>query len=204
MFGGTPRRGLRYDWKAYVTTPIWRMNREADELLTLRHHQNNLEAICSLNHGTNWTVVRQELETNSAALQNTFDSPLASIRYSMSAALIPNLTRTTLTTVRAETFRRLTVTAIALKRYELRHGSAPETLEALVPDFIAAVPTDPMSGEPLRYRATESGWVLYSVGEDGVDNDGDSTLADPATPAKERGIWSGRDFVWPVSPISQP
>jgi hypothetical protein len=204
MFGGTPRRGLRYDWKAYVTTPIWRMNREADELLTLRHHQKNLDAIRSLNHGTNWTVVRQKLETNSTTLRNTFDSPLASVRYSMSAALIPNLTRTTLTTVRAETLRRLTVTAIAQKRYELRHGSAPATLEALVPDFISAVPTDLMSGEPLRYRVTESDWVLYSVGEDGVDNDGDSSLADSATPAKDRGIWSGRDFVWPTPSNFRP
>jgi hypothetical protein len=204
MFGGTPRKDLRYYWESYVTTPVWRMNREADELLTLRHHQKNLDAIRSLNHGTNWTVVRQKLETNSATLRNTFDSPLTSIRYSMSAALIPNLTRTTLTTVRAETMRRLTVTAIALKRYELRHGSAPATLEALVPDFISAVPTDPMSGGPMRYRVTESGWILYSVGEDGVDNNGDASLADPVTPAKDRGIWSGRDFVWPNPPKSRP
>jgi len=48
--------------------------------------------------------------------------------------------------------RRLTVTAIALKRYQLRHGKYPADLAALTPEFIREVPLDPMDGKPLRYR----------------------------------------------------
>jgi hypothetical protein len=33
---------------------------------------------------------------------------------------------------------------------------------------------DPYSGEALIYRVTENGFTLYSVGEDFVDNDGQS------------------------------
>jgi hypothetical protein len=31
---------------------------------------------------------------------------------------------------------------------------------------------DPYNGEPLRLKQTAHGWVVYAVGEDGVDNDG--------------------------------
>ena len=31
---------------------------------------------------------------------------------------------------------------------------------------------DPCSGEPLRYRCTGDGWLLYSVGYDGRDDGG--------------------------------
>ena len=44
--------------------------------------------------------------------------------------------------------------------------------ESLVPDYLAAVPIDPYSGRPLVYRRTGDGYLLYSVGLDGVDDGG--------------------------------
>jgi hypothetical protein len=94
----------------------------------------------------------------------------------------------------------MTLAAIALKRYQLRHGKLPSSLEALVPEFLPALPYDYMSAKPLCYRhKTDGSYVLYSVGVDGKDDGGDPTPL-PGTPP---GLWGGRDAVWP-SPATGP
>lgn len=62
--------------------------------------------------------------------------------------------------------------ALAAKRHQLAHGSLPESLEKMVPEFLEAVPRDLFDGEPLRYRRTEHGALIYSVGKDLKDNSG--------------------------------
>ncbi|HSU53746.1 MAG TPA: hypothetical protein VLT36_06780 [Candidatus Dormibacteraeota bacterium] len=95
-----------------------------------------------------------------------------------------------------EAGRNLVITAIALKRYQLRHGSYPSELGNLVPDFLAAVPRDPVDGRPLRFKLRDSaGFLLYSIGEDGIDNGGDPT---PPSTTKEFPWLRGRDQVWPT------
>ena len=95
-----------------------------------------------------------------------------------------------------EACQHIVVTAIALKRYELRHGNLPEKLSELTPDLLPAVPLDPVDGKPLRYRRnTDGSFLLYSVGVDGKDDGGDAT-------ASVSGSWSwlndhARDWVWP-------
>ncbi len=37
---------------------------------------------------------------------------------------------------------------------------------------MAALPTDPFDGKPLRMREIPEGLILYSVGEDGIDEGG--------------------------------
>jgi hypothetical protein len=68
---------------------------------------------------------------------------------------------------------RCTAVALAAERYRLRHGDWPRAIAALVPDYLPAVPLDPFDGAPLRYRRTDGGAVVYSVGEDGRDDGGD-------------------------------
>jgi hypothetical protein len=86
-----------------------------------------------------------------------------------------------------------------LKRYQLKHGNYPADLISLVPEFIPAVPLDPVDGQPLRYRLNADGtFLLYSVGENGKDDGGN--------PALEKGVTSASfnwqnihalDWVWP-------
>ncbi|MBI3852430.1 MAG: hypothetical protein HY298_19410 [Verrucomicrobia bacterium] len=96
-------------------------------------------------------------------------------------------------TVEAE--QRLAVTAIALKRYQMRRGTYPPDLIALVPEFISTVPLDPVDGQPLRYRLNADGtFLLYSIGEDGNDDGGDPRLPGDS---KSRAWQLGRDWVWP-------
>jgi hypothetical protein len=101
--------------------------------------------------------------------------------------------------MRVEAARQMTVTAIALKRYQLKHGNYPPNLDSLVPEFVPTVPLDPVDGKPLRYQPKADGtFLLYSIGENGVDDGGD--------PALEKGVESSSfnwlnphalDWVWP-------
>ena len=64
-------------------------------------------------------------------------------------------------------------TAVALERFRLRHGRYPKSLRKLIPDFLPALPTDWIDGEPLRYRLDNPGRCrLWSIGLDGADDDG--------------------------------
>lgn len=96
-----------------------------------------------------------------------------------------------------EAVRALVVTAITLKRYELRHGNLPADLAALVPEFLSEAPLDPVDRSLLRYRRNaDGGFLLYSVGEDGVDNGGDPSNPNQNSKSRPQLI-RGRDWVWP-------
>ena len=95
-----------------------------------------------------------------------------------------------------EATRRVVVTAIALKRFQLASGHLPEKLSELTPKFLESVPLDAVDGQPLRYRRNTDGtFLLYSVGENGVDDGGD-----PSGATSLYTYWSNpkaRDWVWP-------
>ena len=68
---------------------------------------------------------------------------------------------------------RATRVAVAIERYRQDHGgSLPDGLSALAPKLLEAVPIDPFSGTPLKYRRTDKGYVIYSVGPDRTDSAG--------------------------------
>ena len=101
--------------------------------------------------------------------------------------------------LRMEAARDVVVTAIALKRFQLKHGQWPKSLAEVVPEFLPSVPIDPYDGKPLRYRPNGDGtYLLYCVGEDGVDNGGDPTC--PPSAGSSSLDWlnpKARDWVWP-------
>jgi hypothetical protein len=85
------------------------------------------------------------------------------------------------------------VAAVAAHRYKLRHGHFPASLEELVPEFASSLPHDWMSGKPLRYRLLENGrFLVYSVGEDRVDNGGNSP------PENRKSLRNLPDIAWPI------
>jgi hypothetical protein len=68
-------------------------------------------------------------------------------------------------------------TEVAVYRYRAAYGKFPESLSALVPAYLKALPDDPCAGsagKPLRYRVTDGGksFLLYSLGPDLTDNGG--------------------------------
>ncbi len=65
------------------------------------------------------------------------------------------------------------VVACALERCRRADGRFPEALAALAPRFLDRLPHDIMTGRPWIYRRTESGFTLYSVGANRVDDGGE-------------------------------
>lgn len=53
---------------------------------------------------------------------------------------------------RVQADRRAARLLIAIRRFEMKHNRPPEVLDQLVPEFLPAVPTDPFSQKPFRYR----------------------------------------------------
>lgn len=85
----------------------------------------------------------------------------------------------------------LAMLACALERYRQAHGQYPETLDALVPHFVRALPHDIVNGQPLKYRRTASGrFILYSVGWNGTDDGGKMVEWMPGAISMTEGDWS--------------
>lgn len=84
-------------------------------------------------------------------------------------------------------------TACALERFYLRHGSYPETLDALSPGFLPNVPHDVINGQPLKYRRNVDGsFVLYSVGWNEMDDGGVVALTNGGSADVRNGDWVWR------------
>ena len=84
--------------------------------------------------------------------------------------------------------------ACALERYRLAQGQYPDSLAALVPQFIKKVPHDIIGGQPLRYHRTADGkYLLYSVGWNETDDGGKIGMAEGSNYLR---ITMG-DWVWP-------
>jgi hypothetical protein len=67
---------------------------------------------------------------------------------------------------------RAALAGLAVERYRLAHEALPESLADLVPEYIGGVPQDPYTGQPLRYEKMGAGFIVYSVGKDGIDDGG--------------------------------
>ncbi|MFN7020614.1 MAG: type II secretion system protein [Phycisphaerales bacterium] len=90
--------------------------------------------------------------------------------------LTPSLQQCLRTRDRSELRHRAVRTMLELERYRLDHGEYPDTLPAAA---LSPVLRDPFSGRRFGYRRAESdndgsgrGYVLWTVGLDGVDNGG--------------------------------
>ncbi|HEV2454560.1 MAG TPA: hypothetical protein VGY98_09875, partial [Verrucomicrobiae bacterium] len=65
------------------------------------------------------------------------------------------------------------ITAIAVERWRSKHqGALPDSLTALAPAFLTAIPADPYDGKPLRYKRLAKGYTIYSIGPNLRDDGG--------------------------------
>jgi hypothetical protein len=90
----------------------------------------------------------------------------------LAVIMVPGVHRVVEAHNRVQAHLRCAQVATAVERYRLKHGQWPDSLEQLVPNFIAKVPDDPYVPGPLRFRKLNDGVVIYSVGADGEDNHG--------------------------------
>lgn len=97
---------------------------------------------------------------------------------------IPNFHKALQTTAKNQTTVNQARIACALERYRQTHGQYPDSLAALQPQFLVAIPNDLIGNLPLKYRReTNSNFVLYSVGWNETDDNGLSA------PGVDKGDW---------------
>lgn len=73
---------------------------------------------------------------------------------------------------RANTTLDLEQLAAALAVHRAEHGNYPAKLEELVPSAIEKLPVDLYNSKPLIYKRTTDGYLLYSCGDNGKDDNG--------------------------------
>jgi hypothetical protein len=106
--------------------------------------------------------------------------------YVLLCIIMPDLARITTYDTRNIARLRTARVALAIERYRLAAGSLPDALTDLVPAYLDAVPRDPFDGNELRYKKLETGFVVYSIGEDLSDDNGKEK---PPRRTKESPNW---------------
>jgi hypothetical protein len=85
---------------------------------------------------------------------------------------LPNICRLIQSFHRMHAMLRGAQIALAVDRYSRTNAGPPETLEELVPVYLRTIPLDPFDEQPMRYRLEEGGFLVYSVGDNLVDDNG--------------------------------
>ncbi|HRJ70649.1 MAG TPA: hypothetical protein PLS03_00410 [Terrimicrobiaceae bacterium] len=161
--------------------------RYSDERQFLLNYQDLLDTLPP-QPGGSWRPVLEKAADIETALTG------AGIGRMFSSTLVPTLRSSLHRFAMIDTARNLTIAALAIRRYQIDHGGAlPAALEALVPEYLSAVPQDPLAGRPLRYQVLDpDGFLLYSAGLDGIDNGGDASPA-----GRTHSFLDRKDIVWP-------
>jgi hypothetical protein len=69
--------------------------------------------------------------------------------------------------------------AFALHAFKKDTGKYPPKLADLAPKYLPSIPDDVFSDQPLVYKPTNDGYLLYSVGANGKDEGGQSFYDSP-------------------------
>jgi hypothetical protein len=80
-------------------------------------------------------------------------------------------------------------TAIALERFRLVTGNYPASLDDLKSQHLPIPPHDIINGLPLHYSRTNDAFVLYSVGWNQTDDNGQVVLRETGSPDPKLGDW---------------
>ncbi|MBX7104422.1 MAG: hypothetical protein K1X57_10095 [Gemmataceae bacterium] len=126
-------------------------------------------------------VARLPVEQQSAALikaRNTIDSIDVDgiIRIKWPGDMIE-------TDIRRQAMLRCMLVALAAERYRLARGQWPERLEQLVSaGFLKTLPADPFDGQPLGWKETPFGRIVYARGSDPKED------VDSARPYLPKGL----------------
>jgi hypothetical protein len=90
----------------------------------------------------------------------------------LTRSLLPDLGKFTAVCQRKHAHMRTLIAGLAAERYRRIHGAWPESLAELTPSELPAVPLDPYDDQPLRLQHLPDGIEIYSVGIDGIDDNG--------------------------------
>lgn len=132
--------------------------------------QSYLENLQSLSETFDGATKSRQVEGIGRASDKRHLSQLAQI---MTVKIMPAGEAFNDVRLRAQAENDICLTLLAAEQYRRTHGSWPENVAKLVPQYLAAVPMDPFDGAALKYRVEEDCAIAYSVWWNGQDDDGD-------------------------------
>jgi|SRR5579883_184790 len=103
-------------------------------------------------------------------------------QYLLTSLLMPAWGKIATSDLRAKANLRAAAAGIACERFRQANKRWPKDLAEIPKGILPEIPLDPFDGQPLRYRRTDDGVVIYSVGQDLQDDDGHlSAKGEPGT-----------------------
>lgn len=172
----TPMPGVVFD----VNTVLREVNAPFDRLVSAMQIENpteRLEAVAAAERSA--VVVRDRVSPVRVLLSLLVSPPKARpqvmsrvIGDLLLSILVPSLGKADELRTCALMRRQLEHLAFALAIWHADKGHYPETLLPLVPEYIAEVPLDYFTGQPLHYAVADHGYLLYSVGSNRQDDGG--------------------------------
>jgi hypothetical protein len=155
------------------------------ELAIIAHYQELIDAAEEAEKSGVWSSFLQKSAAIGDSMKDRPDTDLV-------AKTFRSLPDSFIAILQAQAHVNMTIAALGLERFASSEIGHPTTLTDLVPEYLAIVPHDPFDNQELRYKASpSSGFLLYSIGINATDENGD---ASPLT-----GVELGRrkDIVWP-------
>jgi hypothetical protein len=161
-----------------------------------------------------------------ADFESRYEPKMKGIRGSVCRLLTSPLSSIVRKSALVELNRSLIILALATREFESKHGHLPDSLDELIPNFIAEIPQDVFDKKQIKsfngeiqvgveYEAENAdekgltfpffrkshpvmkkGLIIYSVGTDGIDNSGGAF-------GKRWGLDTGSDISVIVLPMSE-
>jgi hypothetical protein len=142
-------------------------------IVAARAKQNGAKLENHLITSNNWSAVRAVVHEHRFAAR----------------MLLPSLGNVARHSAATQTLSQQGAIACALERYRHEHHEYPDHLAALAPKYIASLPLDVITGGLYQYRRQGATFILYSVGWDEKDDDGNPGKA--ALSDKGDWVWKG-------------
>ena len=140
-------------------------------------------------HQSTLPLWQQDFEFEEQFEKRVNASTLAQQKWFLPRLFIPAVAKAGLNRRRGEGNSIAAQTAIALEQFRRAHAGAwPTTMDALVPEFLTAVPKDPHTGDAIKYTLVDGLPTLWSVGNDKIDQHGRSGI-----PTGASGLTGGID-----------
>ena len=195
-------------WTSMMTTQVDTHNRfveflfwvavpkgwiDFERLNYMRYYLDKIDSAMSMQNGS--IDPRSATEADQAAAELASINGLGkALRHKVILTIaLPAFGKLAQKTALAQAYVNMAQVACALERYRLANGHYPDDLKILVPQFIGALPNDPIKGGELKYHPTGDSFVLYSVGWNAIDDGGKTVMGKGTTPHANA---NEGDWVW--------
>ncbi len=135
---------------------------------------------------TSWLEATKRSQKTDAELKTMSASMISQMKYMSVMQMLPALQTAVSAGMRAEARQNCAIVTIAAYRYRLQHGMLPVVSVADLKDLIAGDASekssrliDPFDGQSLRFKSDNGRVLIYSIGNNQVDDGGDITPEKP-------------------------